>query len=255
VLLCRTCRPYFLQELKLVKMRTDSDLGTIEFVRSARAKNINVRILKDSLRVSLPARATEEEAMRFINSVREKIIRKQNKLKNNVQRNKLILNENSELQTLTFLVKIKPAERNNIFLSLQNNILTIELPEKTDYTNNAIQAQLWNGINYFLKKEAKRILPERTIFLGNKHFFSFSSVKIQSSKSRWGSCSQGRNINLSFYLMLLPQHLVDYVILHELCHTKEMNHSSKFWLLMDKVTDGQSKELRAEMKNYNMPTS
>ena len=234
--------------------RIDPELGTIEFVRSERAKNINVRILKDGLRVSLPRSSTEKEAMRFIHSVREKIILKQNKLKNAAEKNNLILNENSELQTLTFSVKIRAAERNNIFLSLKNGALTIEFPNGADCSTDAIQTQFWNGIDYFLKKEAKRILPGQTSFLADKHGFSFSSIKIQSSKSRWGSCSQGRNINLSFYLLLLPQHLVDYVILHELCHTKEMNHSPKFWQWMDKVTDGQSKKLRAEMKQYSMPT-
>jgi len=234
--------------------RIDPELGTIEFVRSERAKNINVRILKDGLRVSLPRSSTEKEAMRFIHSVREKIILKQNKLKNAAKKNNLILNENSELQTLTFSVKIRAAERNNIFLSLKNGVLTIEFPNGTDCSTDAIQTQFWNGIDYFLKKEAKRILPGQTSFLADKYDFSFSSIKIQSSKSRWGSCSQGRNINLSFYLLLLPQHLVDYVILHELCHTKEMNHSPKFWQWMDKVTDGQSKKLRAEMKQYSMPT-
>lgn len=234
-------------------MRIDRELGTIEFIRSARARNINVRISKDGLRVSLPQRATEKEAMQFIESVREKIVRKQNKLKDTAQKNNLILNENSELQTLTFLIRMQSAARNNIFLSLKNGILTIEFPEGTDCSNETVQAQFWDGINYFLKKEAKRILPSRTEILADKYGFSFSSVKIQSSRSRWGSCSQGRNINLSFYLMLLPQHLVDYVILHELCHTKEMNHSPKFWAWMDKVTDGKSKKLREEVKKYQMP--
>jgi len=58
---------------------------------------------------------------------------------------------------------------------------------------------------------------------------------------------------LSLYLMLLPADLVDYVILHELCHTKEMNHGPNFWIWMDRVTDKKSKELRAQLKNYHMP--
>ena len=231
-----------------MQSKIDPELGKIEFVRSERAKNISVRISKDNLRVTLPRRATETEAMRFINSVRERIIRKQNKLKINAQENNLTLNENSRLQTLTFSVEMKPMERENVFFSMKNAVLTVEFSQTADCSDEKTQAIFWNGINYFLKKEAKRVLPDRVRMLADKYGFSYTSVKIQSSKTRWGSCSQGKNINLSFYLMLLPQHLVDYVILHELCHTKEMNHSTRFWQWLDKVTDGKAKILRAELK-------
>lgn len=104
-----------------------------------------------------------------------------------------------------------------------------------------------------MKKEAKRVLPTRVRLLANQHKFTFSDVKIQSSRTRWGSCSNKQNINLSFYVMLLPAHLIDYVILHELCHTVEMNHSERFWKLMDEVTDAKTVALRKEMKRYAMP--
>ena len=233
--------------------KTDTELGKIEFIQSERAKNINVRILKDSLRVTLPRRATETDAMCFINSVRERIVRKQEKLRNSARENNLLLRENSRLQTLTFVVEIQRMERENVFFSMKNAVLTIEFPQTANCEDEKIQAVFWNGINYFLKKEAKRVLPERVRILADEYGFSYLQVKIQSSKSRWGSCSLGKNINLSFYLMLLPQHLVDYVILHELCHTKEMNHSPKFWQWMDKTTDGKAKKLRAEMKKHQMP--
>ena len=233
--------------------RHDNELGDIEFVRSKRATRINVRILKDRLKVSLPLHSTEEEAMKFIHSVKAKIIAKQQKIKNNTRENSLILDENSRLETATFAVVLEAVERKNIFFSIRDNVLKIEFPAGIDCTNEKIQQQFWNGISHFLKKEAKRLLPERINVLAEKYGFSYSSVKVQSSKTRWGSCSQGESINLSFYLMLLPWHLIDYVILHELCHTKEMNHSDKFWAWMDKVTDNSSKKLRAELKKYPIP--
>lgn len=226
--------------------------GKIEFVKSNRANRISVRILADGLRVSLPHRSSEKEAVRFILSEKEKILNKQRRIK--AKKTSTIISENHELKTLTFIIKIMPADRNDVFFNMKEGILRIEYPESADITSDEVQQACWNGINYFLRKEAKRILPQRVEELAGEFGFSFSGVKIQSSKTRWGSCSKEQNINLSFYMMLLPQHLVDYVILHELCHTKEMNHGERFWQLMDEVTAGKTKKLRAEMKRYAMPS-
>jgi predicted metal-dependent hydrolase len=234
-------------------MISDSELGNIVFVRSERAKHIHVRILSNGLRVSLPHRKTREDAMDFIHSVRAKILRKQALIQKKEESQNILINKDSELHTLTFDVNIKPVHRADIHFALKDKKLTIEFPQTADCSSQQMQQYFWNGIDYFLRKDAKRILPERTKQLADKYGFMFTDVKIQSSKSRWGSCSRAKSINLSFYLLLLPTHLIDYVILHELCHTKEMNHGANFWIWMDRVTSDKSTELRKELKKYNMP--
>jgi len=234
-------------------MITDTELGTIEFIHNVRSKHIRVRILSSGLKVTLPVQATRDEAMKFINSIRAKLIQKQEKLEQGLQKSNILIDEKSELKTLTFVVEARAIARKNIFFSLKNSVLNIEFPIGTNCSDVETQQHFWNGISYFLRKEAKRLLPDRTKQLAAKFGFEFSEVKIQSSKSRWGSCSGLKSINLSLYLMLLPGPLIDYVILHELCHTKEMNHGIKFWKWMDKVTNDKSKELRAQLKQYHMP--
>jgi predicted metal-dependent hydrolase len=234
-------------------MTIDTDFGNIEFVRNLRSKYIRAHILVDGLKVSLPAGATESDAIRFLNSQKKAILAKQNKLRVKKKNHALELNFDTNIQTLTFVVEVKSVERKDIFINLKNGILSIEFPTRGDIKAEASQKHCWNGINYFLRKEAKRLLPDRTKQLAGKFGFQYADLKIQSSKSRWGSCSRARSINLSVFLMLLPTHLIDYVILHELCHTKEMNHGDKFWAWMDRVTDNKSKALRAELKKYNMP--
>jgi predicted metal-dependent hydrolase len=234
-------------------MSAISEFGVIEFVRSDRANNIRVRIFPGGLKVTLPRRATEDDAMHFIRSVEDKIRRKQDKIEKVRQRQQLIIDEYARLETLTFTVNAQVSERKNIYFLLKNSILKIEYPIETDCSRTEIQTYFWNGIAYFLRKEAKRILPDRTRQLAEKFGFNFNCVKIQASKSRWGSCSRGGNINLSFYLLLLPAHLVDYVILHELCHTKEMNHGVNFWRWLNRVTDNKSDELKVELKKHTMP--
>ncbi len=102
-----------------------------------------------------------------------------------------------------------------------------------------------------LKQQALGYLPRRTLLLAEKHGFSFRRVSVRKSRTRWGSCSSVNNINLSIYLMRLPLHLIDYVILHELVHTIHKNHSPAFWSMLDGLT-GNAKELAKEIRRYRI---
>jgi len=87
--------------------------------------------------------------------------------------------------------------------------------------------------------------------LAIKYGFEVSKVTIKNNKSRWGSCSKKNNINLNLHLIRLPEHLSDYVLLHELVHTIHKNHSNKFWNQLDMIT-GSAKSLDRELKQYRI---
>jgi len=101
-----------------------------------------------------------------------------------------------------------------------------------------------------LRRKAQSVLPVQLAQLAQLHGFKYSAVKIRKSKSRWGSCSTKGTISLSFYLLLLPEHLIEYVLLHELCHTVHLNHSPAFWALVNKCTQNKVIELRKEIRKY-----
>jgi len=101
-----------------------------------------------------------------------------------------------------------------------------------------------------LRQKAQSVLPTQLARLAEVHGFNYASVKIRKSRTRWGSCSSKKTINLSFYLLLLPAHLIEYVLLHELCHTVRMNHSPAFWALLNKCTQNKARELRREIQKY-----
>lgn len=234
-------------------MQTETAFGKINFRVSSKARRINVRILENGLLISLPQGCTTDEAMQFVNKAADKIMVKQKKLKKQTTSNIWLLTENHTLQTNSFDINFRIIRRNDIFFRFENRELTIDFPEHIDHRTDSAQKKCWKGISYFLRKEATRHLTVRTNELAREHGFAYADVKIQSSRTRWGSCSRYKNINLSLYLMLLPDHLIDYVILHELCHTRQMNHSEKFWHEMDKVTGNNSKTLRRELKSYRIP--
>lgn len=100
-----------------------------------------------------------------------------------------------------------------------------------------------------LKKDAEKLLTIRLRQLAAKHAYSYKSLKIKKLRSRWGSCSSRGEITLNSYLIQLPWRLIDYVILHELVHTRHMNHAAEFWLALETALP-DAKALRREIHAY-----
>ncbi len=102
-----------------------------------------------------------------------------------------------------------------------------------------------------LRTEAKAFLPGRLRELAAMYGFEFNQVRIKHNVSNWGSCSSKGNINLNLNLMRLPEHLRDYVMLHELCHLKQMNHGPEFHALLGSLCPDW-RECKAKLKEYRL---
>ncbi|MFO0743877.1 MAG: SprT family zinc-dependent metalloprotease [Candidatus Paceibacterota bacterium] len=88
------------------------------------------------------------------------------------------------------------------------------------------------------KDKALQIAKERIDYFNKYYNFHFKNITIKNQKTRWGSCSRKGNLNFNYKIALLPQNISDYIIVHELCHLKEFNHSKKFWdLVRETVPD------------------
>jgi len=85
------------------------------------------------------------------------------------------------------------------------------------------------------RKEARKLLVARLKALAEKHGFTYNRVFIRKQKTLWGSCSAGNNISLNLRLLLLPEKLVDFIMLHELVHTRVKNHGKDFWAELLKI--------------------
>ena len=223
------------------------DLGIILLRTSPRAKRYTLKISRGKITATMPIGGNESRMLTFILENKERLRKGLEKFPA-----RPIIDENFRLQATTFRVHVFRSDVNKFYMQLKEGLLTIACPNDTRFEDEDIQATLKAMLENALRHEAKRLLPARILRLAKEHGFSISAVKINNSKTHWGSCTIRKSINLSLSLMLLPWHLIDYVLLHELCHTIEMNHSEHFWSLMNKVTNHKAATLRNELKTYHM---
>ena len=101
-----------------------------------------------------------------------------------------------------------------------------------------------------LRREARQYIPATVERLALQHGFRYSSLRISSAHTRWGSCSGRNGISISLFVMLLPEHLREFIIIHELCHTVHHNHSAAFHSLLNQCLGGAEKSLRNELRQY-----
>lgn len=104
-----------------------------------------------------------------------------------------------------------------------------------------------------LADKAVEYIPTRVEYFAQKYGFAYNKITIKNLVSRWGSCSTKCNLNFNCLLMLTPDYVIDYIVVHELCHLREMNHSEKFWAEVEKIMpDYQRAELWLKQNGGNL---
>lgn len=127
--------------------------------------------------------------------------------------------------------------------------IIIQYPEHLSAADPAVQAAARRAGIRALRRQAESLLPARLEQLAARHGFTYRSVTIKQMKGRWGSCDQHANIVLNLYLMQLPWASIDYVLLHELTHTRLLRHGPDFWQAMEKLLP-DVRQLRKAMRDH-----
>ncbi len=220
----------------------DEEFGKITIRRSAKASQVRLRVAPDgTLRASLPLYAPTFLVKRLVKTNRQELrqLLRQATPQVTYQNGMQIGKSHSLLVTPT---------SGAFKISTHGQHITVALPESRSLSDPVVIRQIRDAVIAALRVEAKSYLPKRLAFLANKLDMHYDQVRFSHASGRWGSCSSRGTISLNIALMKLPFELIDYVIIHELAHTRQMNHSQDFWQLVA-IGDPNYKAHRRALKS------
>ncbi len=193
-----------------------------EFIKRRNSRNIRMYLDNNgTVKVSLPYYTPYFAAKEFVNNNLTWIEKKFDLFKLHKD-NYYYLGKNIRL------VKKYDANIKNFNYLFNDNVLLVETSDFKDFSDEEI-------FFTWLKEEATNYIPLKIKEFSEIYNFDYNSVRIKNLTSRWGSCSIKRNLTFNSKLMYFGTDVIDYVIIHELCHLKEMNHSNKFWNLVKEI--------------------
>ena len=205
-----------------------------QIIRSRR-KSISITVNeKGQLIVRAPLRCDEARIIAFVEKKSEWIEKQTARMKENL---KLLPSDNLDGYTFSFKgdkIRIIPDGES---IRLEQDRLYIPTTAK--------EKEICN----WLRKQAKSVFLETTVRWAEKMNCAFDSVSVSNAKTRWGSCTFDNKIRLTFRLIYAPQEIIDYVVIHELAHTKYKNHGKLFWDMVERYCPDY-KSRRKWLKNH-----
>lgn len=206
---------------------TDEEFGVITIRRSARATQVRLRVAPDGkLRASMPVYAPLFLLKRLVKASRPQL----RKMLEQATPTAAYIDGQQVGKSHTLIVR--DGARLNVTRSKQHILVTV--PAGKTLADPDVVRAIRDACISALRLEAKSYLPKRLQYLADQSGFRYERVRFSHASSRWGSCSTTGTISLNIALMKLPFELIDYVLIHELAHTVEMNHSQDFWRLVEK---------------------
>jgi predicted metal-dependent hydrolase len=218
-------------------------LGTVTVYKRRGSRSLRLTVQPDgSLRVSIPSWAPYASGVTFARS-RGEWIRSQQNAHNDY------LTHGQQIGKAHRLVFVQDVDSDKVTARLSGSQILVRMPATISSEAASVQTAAKTASVRALRQQAEQLLPTRLRQLADRYGFSYKSVVIRQLKSRWGSCDQFTHITLSLYLMQLPWELIDYVLLHELTHTRVMQHGPKFWAAMETIAPN-TKALRKAIRQH-----
>jgi predicted metal-dependent hydrolase len=218
-----------------------AEVGEVHVRRKKRMKSIRLRVDHDGTVVlSLPRWVMLRQALAFLDNKRDWVLSEKSKKRSVLQHGDSFANG--------IRLHVLKVENKRPSSSFKERCLSVRVPAEYDLVRT--QEFIKRKVSGVIKSEAEQILLPCLRTLADKHQIEYKSASVVILKSRWGSCDHEKNIKLNAYLVQLPEHLINYVLAHELAHTKNMDHSQDFWRTVRTVFPDE-KTAKKELKQYN----
>jgi hypothetical protein len=198
----------------------------IEIIKSNRAKHISLKANRHGIYAIVPNVTSPFEAMTFIESKKEWILKSVTYFERTTRGLDPMLIQRGKILFLGSPYDIQLIKDQRCYVILSESLKRITVHSPNDNKKN-------KTIIEFYRQHTSRILDERIRVFSTKLNLNFNRVSIRYHRSRWGSCSLKKNLNFNVMLSALPNHVIDYIIVHELLHLVELNHSKRFWGLVE----------------------
>lgn len=226
---------------------TIDGIGTVLLQRRKSTKHLRLSIRSNGqLRASVPAWVPYKAAEKFVLSQRDWIAK--HRPTDEVRSG--LLPHGMSVGKYHHLLFAESERATRVSTRIVGSEARVTHPVGLLYRDTVVQAAAIRVAEKALKTEAEQLLPRRLDELASKHGFSYHSVAIKRLQTRWGSCSSRQEIILNSMLMQLPWQLIDYVLLHELLHTRMMRHGEPFWTELGQYVP-QLADVRKQMKTHS----
>ncbi|MBI2588634.1 M48 family metallopeptidase [Candidatus Saccharibacteria bacterium] len=204
------------------------EIGEITLAKRRSAKGLRLSVnINGQVRISMPRWVPYRSALAFAKKRKDWIIAHKQKNQKILLRDGARIGKTYNLQIIKALEPIVLATR----IAGQRIIISTSYPIQ----NELVQRRAIHACERALLKEAKVSLPPQLLALAEKNGFNYKELRIRKLTSRWGSCSSNQIITLSYFLVQLPDEFIKYVMLHELVHTKFLNHSPDYWARLEEL--------------------
>ncbi|MCL1791293.1 MAG: M48 family metallopeptidase [Peptococcaceae bacterium] len=204
-----------------------------QLIFNKRARLLSYVIKDGMVIVTVPPAFTEEQAKGFILENSSDILDKVNKKRENNNSPYLYVDgEKFFYRGRQYTLEIAEEDNQSKNVQLRGGHLFVYLPTGLDESEKRMAARSY--IDRFYQKSALKILDELTKYYSKLMDIPYKPIKIKNQRTRWGSCSNSGNINLNWHIIMAPNQVIAYVVIHELAHLKFEDHSREFWALVAK---------------------